>query len=92
LLIGLVFWIVTPWALAPLLSGVLVGVVIGAIWAAVAYALRRRNFASVPMVVADRYEILVDADFAEQARRILADLVPAHNRPSPAGSPRPSGL
>ncbi|MBC6458944.1 general stress protein [Actinomadura sp. HBU206391] len=88
LLIGLVFWVVTPWTLSPLTSGVLLGILIGAIWTAVAYAMRQRNFASVPLIIADRYEILVDAEFAEHARRILADLLPAQNRPSPAGSPR----
>jgi hypothetical protein len=30
---------------------------------------------STPAVVADRYDILVDAEFAEEARRLLAAVV-----------------
>ncbi|MCW2947012.1 MAG: hypothetical protein JWR24_3729 [Actinoallomurus sp.] len=72
LLIGLVFWIVTPWAVGAVISAVLLGLLFGAIFSAVTYALRRRAFMSEPAVVADRYDILVDAEFAEEARRLLA--------------------
>jgi hypothetical protein len=77
LLIGLVFWIVTPWAFWPVGSAILLGILLGAVWAAIAYVMRRRAFASLPAVVADRYDILVDAEFAEEARRILTAALPA---------------
>jgi tetrahydromethanopterin S-methyltransferase subunit F len=71
LLIGLVFLIVSPWAAAPVLSAIVIGIVLGLIWALVAHVWQRRSFASVPEVVADRYDVLVDAPFAEEARRVL---------------------
>jgi tetrahydromethanopterin S-methyltransferase subunit F len=82
LLIGLVFWIVMPWASWALLSGIVLGWVLGAVWAAIAYAVRRRAFAAVPAVVADRYDLLVDAEFAAEARRILTTALPAALRSS----------
>jgi hypothetical protein len=76
LLIGLIFWVVTPWTLRPVASGIVLGVLLGAVWAAVAYAFRRRAFAAVPMFIADRYDVLVDAEVAEEARRILVEVLP----------------
>jgi hypothetical protein len=46
---------------------------LGVIWAAVAHATHRRSFAAVPAITADRYEVQVDAEFAEEARRMLTD-------------------
>jgi hypothetical protein len=77
LLVGLVFWIVSPWAFWAVGSAILLGMLLGAVWAAVAYAVQRRAFASVRTVVADRYDLLVDAEFAEEARRILMAALPA---------------
>jgi hypothetical protein len=72
LLIGIIFWIVTPWVLGALITAIVLGIVFGAIFSAVAYFMQKRAFMSAPAVVADRYDILVDAEFAEEARRLLA--------------------
>jgi hypothetical protein len=72
LLIGLIFWIVTPWAAGAVISAIILGVIFGAIFSAVAFFLQKRTFMSAPAVVADRYDLLVDAEFAEEARRLLA--------------------
>jgi hypothetical protein len=72
LLIGIIFWIVTPWVLGAVISAIVLGIVFGAIFSAVAYFLQKRAYMSAPSVVADRYDILVDAEFAEEARRLLA--------------------
>lgn len=76
LLIGLIFWIVTPWAVWALGSAILLGWLLGAVWAAIAYVVRRRAFAAVPAIVADRYDVMVDAEFAHEARRILDAAMP----------------
>lgn len=72
LLIGVIFWIVSPWVVGAVISAIILGVIFGAIFSAVAYFLQKRAFMSAPAVVADRYDILVDAEFAEEARRLLA--------------------
>lgn len=72
LLIGIVFWIVSPWVVGALITAILLGVGFGAIFSAAAYAVQRRSFVSAPSVVADRYELLVDVEFADEARRLLA--------------------
>jgi small basic protein len=72
LLIGLVFWIVSPWATGAVISAIILGALFGAIFGAIAHAVQRRAFASVSAVVADRYDVLVDAEFAEEARKMLA--------------------
>jgi hypothetical protein len=72
LLIGIIFWIVTPWVFGAVISGIILGLVFGAVFSSVAYLLQKRAFMSAPHVVADRYDILVDAEFAEEARRLLA--------------------
>ncbi|GAA4507655.1 hypothetical protein GCM10023191_066370 [Actinoallomurus oryzae] len=72
LMVGVVFLIVSPWAAASVISAVVLGIVFGLIWAVVAHTWRRRSFVAVPAVVADRYQVLVDAPFAEEARRVLA--------------------
>ncbi|MCO5974088.1 general stress protein [Actinoallomurus soli] len=81
LLVGLVFLIVSPWVAASVISAVVIGIVFGLIWAAVAHVWRRSSFVAVPAVVADRYQVLVDAPFAEEARRVLATA-----RVAPAGN------
>jgi hypothetical protein len=77
LLIGLVFLIVSPWAGSAMAFAIVIGVVFGAFWGGIAYALRRQKFASVPAVVADRYDILADVEFADEARRVLGAALPA---------------
>jgi hypothetical protein len=72
LLIGLVFLIVSPWASRSMISAIVLGIVLGIIWAAVAHVTHRRSFAAVPAIIADRYDVLVDAEYAEEARRALA--------------------
>jgi hypothetical protein len=65
---GLVFLIVSPWAFRSMISAIVLGI----IWAAVPHVTHRRSFAAVPAIIADRYDVLVDADFAEETRRALA--------------------
>jgi hypothetical protein len=77
LLIGLIFWVVTPWVVGAVISGIVLGLVFGAIFSAVAYAFQRRTVLSAPAVVADRYDILVDAEFADEARRLLSAVLSA---------------
>jgi hypothetical protein len=71
LLVGLVFLIVSPWASWSMISAIVLGIVLGIIWAAVARVMYRRSFAAVPAIIADRYDVLVDAEYAEEARRVL---------------------
>ena len=77
LLIGIIFWIVSPWVLGAVISAIILGIVFGAIFSAIAYFLQKRAFVSAPQVVADRYDIMVDAEFAEEARRLLAAVLSA---------------
>lgn len=76
LLIGVIFWIVTPYVVGAIISAIILGIVFGAVFSAVAYFLQKRAYMSAPSVIADRYDLLVDAEFAEEARRLLA-AVPA---------------
>jgi hypothetical protein len=73
-LIGLVFWIVSPWALGAVLAGVLLGLVFGAFWGAVAQALTggTRDFASVRGLEAARYDVLAEEPQAEAALRLMS--------------------
>ncbi|MCW2864223.1 MAG: hypothetical protein JWP48_5931 [Actinoallomurus sp.] len=77
LLVGLVLLIVSPWAAWSMISAIALGIVFGIIWAAVARVMYRRSFAAVPGIIADRYDVLVDAEFAEEARRVLVDALAA---------------
>jgi hypothetical protein len=43
----------------------------------------RRDFTSVGSMQADRYEVLVDEDVAEQARRLIAELDNVKATPEP---------
>jgi hypothetical protein len=80
LLIGIIFWIVTPWVIGAVISGIILGIVFGAIFSAVAYFVHRRAYMSAPAVVADRYDILVDSEFGEEARRLLAAVLSTPGR------------
>jgi len=72
LLIGIIFWIVSPWVVGAIISAIILGVIFGAIFSSVTFFLQKRAFMSAPAVVADRYDILVDSEYAEEARRLLA--------------------
>lgn len=73
LLIGIIFWVVSPWALVAVLWGVLFGALWGAIWGALAHAMTggRRDFASVSVLDAAAYDVVVDAEHADEAMRVL---------------------
>ncbi len=71
LLIGLAFWIVSPWTIGALILPIALGIIFGAAFSAAAYFVQRRAYMSSPAVVADRYDLLVDAEFADEARRML---------------------
>ncbi len=81
LLIGVIFWIVSPWVIGAVISAIILGVVFGAVFSAVAYFLQKRAFVSAPAVVADRYDLMVDAEFAGEARRLLAAVPSAERTP-----------
>ncbi|QLD10564.1 general stress protein [Microbacterium oleivorans] len=97
ILLGLIFSLIfvfgTPDAAIQLFLGVmLVGVAIGMMMSLVMFALvrRRRDFASVTQVVADHYEVTVQAGSIHRARSAL-DVAPARPATAPAvpdGPPR----
>lgn len=74
LFIGLLFGVFTAgnW-IAVILVGLLVGALWGAVFGAVAHALTggRRDFTSASSLRAGQYAVIVDAQFSEQARRLL---------------------
>jgi hypothetical protein len=77
LLIGLVFSIFgTENALAMIVSTAVLGGLFGLIYALVGYAATRgrRDFSSVSMTVATRYEVLVEHKHAIRARELLATM------------------
>ncbi|MFY1599241.1 general stress protein [Micromonospora sp. WMMD737] len=74
LFIGLLFGIFTAgnWV-AAILVGLVVGAIWGAVFGAVAHAMTggRRDFTSASSLRAGQYAVLVDAQYAEQARQLL---------------------
>ena len=62
------------WSL--LLWGLGIGAVVGAILNAIAYALTagKRDFTSVGAMRAETYDVLIDADHADEAERVLAGM------------------
>jgi len=62
--------------LATILSTALFGALFGVVWALVGYAATRgrRDFSSVSMIVATRYEVLVEHKHAIRARELLATM------------------
>ncbi|WP_052195190.1 general stress protein [Deinococcus radiopugnans] len=56
--------------------GMVVGAIFGLVWGLVGYALSggRRDFTSIGGMKADRYAVVADAEVAEQARTLLANL------------------
>lgn len=69
--------------LATIITTGLFGVVFGTVWAMVGYAATRgqRDFSSVRVVVATRYEVLVEHKLLTQAQQLLTELPGA--RPNP---------
>jgi hypothetical protein len=57
------------------LHGLWIGALVGALVGLIAYALSRgrRDFSSIGGMRADRYEVLVDEDVADEAARLLSD-------------------
>jgi hypothetical protein len=76
---GLIFTF-SPDPALPLLVvyGILAGGALGALFGALSHAAGsgRRDFASVPGVAADRYDLVVDAEVADRAAALLRDLGP----------------
>jgi len=62
-----------------LLYGLVIGAVIGALLGAILHAATRgeRDFTSVPGMAAERYELVVDEEYAERAAELLRELDPA---------------
>ncbi|GAB3803581.1 YflT domain-containing protein [Micromonospora zhanjiangensis] len=77
LFIGLLFGIFTAgnW-LAIIVIALVIGAIWGAIFGAIAHAMTggRRDFSSASSLQAGEYVVSADADFAEQARQMLARL------------------
>jgi hypothetical protein len=80
LIFGLLNWI-TPLvsALNLALYGIVFGAIVGALMGVVFYALSggQRDFTSVSGMQAERYNVMVDAEVADQAERLLVSLRPA---------------
>ncbi|WAP54060.1 general stress protein [Streptomyces sp. S465] len=79
LLIGLlltVFAAGTHSVIALLVSGVVYGAIFGAIFGFVGHAMTggQRDFASRSQIVASRYDVVADAEVAEEAKNMLARL------------------
>jgi hypothetical protein len=68
--------------LAMILSTALFGALFGVIWALVGYAATRgrRDFSSVSMIVATKYEVLVEHKHAARGRELLATMPGAANQ------------
>jgi hypothetical protein len=91
-LIGLIFFLFTPYWLLPVLGGLVLGAIFGAIFGAVAHAATRgrRDFASVRRLAAGSYEVVVDADLALRARELLhLDPTTGHEDTAPTSSDPP---
>jgi hypothetical protein len=82
LFFGVIFLLVSSSKTSPfaaLVPPLLIGAVMGLIWALVGYAATRgqRDFSSVSRIVATRYEVLVEHKLAAQGRELLTQL-PGH--------------
>jgi hypothetical protein len=73
-----------------ILDGLWFGVIAGALAGLLGHALTRgrRDFASVPTMQAERYELLVDEEVADEAARILGIAAPAEARGEPGRAQR----
>lgn len=77
-LISLIFSLfsLVPSLLQFLLYGLVAGAIIGAIFSLISYALSggRRDFSSVSGIQADRYNVQVDAEVANEATQLLNNM------------------
>ena len=66
-----------------------VGIAIGMLLSIVTYSFvrRRRDFASVMQVMAERYEVTVGNDSVQRARQVLGRTVPEDRRPAASATP-----
>ena len=73
-----------------ILDGLWFGAVIGLLWGLLLYAFTggRRDFTSIGGIQADRYMVLVDDAYADEARRMLATRQP--ETPPTAGAQAPT--
>lgn len=84
LFVGLIFSLFGTSSVLPMiLTTALFGALFGLIWALIGYAATRgqRDFSSVSMIVATRYEVLVEHRHAATGRELLASMPGA--KPSP---------
>jgi len=91
LFIGLLFGIFTRgnW-LAVILAGLVIGAVWGAVFGAIAHAMTggKRDFSSASSLRAGRYAVIVDAEYADEARRLLAGMDRPVTATQARGEPR----
>ena len=73
LLLGLLFSPQAGALLSLVLYGLIVGVITGILFAVLGYAVTagRRDFSSVGGMQAERYNVMADADVADEAERVL---------------------
>jgi hypothetical protein len=83
LFVGLVFSLFDSGGFGTIVTTGLFGVLFGVVWALLGYAATRgqRDFSSVRIVVATRYEVLVEHKLLARAQELLAELPGA--RPNP---------
>ncbi len=83
LFVGFIFSLFDSGGLGTIIATALFGILFGIIWALLGYAATRgqRDFSSVRIVVATRYEVLVEHKLLAKAQELLAQL--------PGGRPNP---
>lgn len=82
LFVGLIFSLFSDkYPITMIVSTAIFGALFGLIWALVGYAATRgqRDFSSVSMIVATKYEVLVEHKFAAQGRELLATMPGGRN-------------
>jgi hypothetical protein len=92
---GLFNWIaplISPFVMA--LYGVIYGMIIGTLMSVIFYALSggKRDFSSYGGLAADRYNVMVDAEVASEAMRMLGVGQPPLDRENAAGSSVPQAI
>lgn len=73
LFIGLIVGFLSGALLNGILLGIVIGAIVGGVFSLIAYALSggRRDFTSVNGIQADRYNVMVDLEVADEAQRLL---------------------
>jgi hypothetical protein len=80
LFIGIIFSVIgigrDRGLLVLLIDGLLLGIIIGAVWGLLSYALSggRRDFTSVGGMRAEHYSVMADSEVAEQAQSLLSQM------------------